>query len=302
MTTLSEYKTKAAHNICCYGRAKTGKTALIGQLARLGYQLHWLDLENGVKTLLKPDMLAPEFHKNVHVYRIPSMQTIPMGIETVLKVMKGTECRICWIHGKVGCQVCSKVDGAEINTLDLSKFTLNDWLVVDSVTQLSNDANSAVLKDFLTKADLPESYIIEADAGVTNFKYPRAVNFMLDKIFSTMQAGNFNCAVISHETMTERLKDTGHKVGKNDNQPNDNVEIVVPTAGSRNFSRNFGRYFDMLIHCDVVNMKHKAQSSSTADTTFQSGSRTVNLEDIKDKDGKPVPPFEAMLKVFARHT
>lgn len=301
MTTLEQYEAKATHKICVFGRAKVGKTALVSNLARVG-KLWWFDLEDGIKTALNPQILPREFWKNINVFRIPSQQAIPMGIETLLKVISGKECKICWTHGKVACQACAKDPAAVINRICLQEFTQDDWLVIDSITQLSSDANAAVLKFIFSQADTPEKFVLDKDTGGKDFKYPMAVTFMLDKIFSTMQASAFNCAVISHEVMTERVKDTGHAAGRGENQPNDNVEMIFPAAGSRNFSRNFGRYFDMLIHCDVVNRKHRAFSSTTYDARVQTGSRLdKNIEEVYAADGKTVlPPDQAIVKLFER--
>lgn len=297
---LTEYEEKKTHKLCVFGRAKVGKTALVAQLARIG-KLWWFDLEDGIKTTLNPAILPREYWKNIEVFRIPSMQSIPMGIETLLKVIKGDECKICWAHGKVACQACAKNPAAIVNRICLQEFTQNDWLIIDSVTQLSADANAAVLKFIFASADSPEKFLLDKDSGGKDFKYPMAVSFMLDRIFSTVQAGNFNCAVISHEVMTERTKDTGHVPGKGENQPSDNVEMTFPAAGSRNFSRNFGKYFDMLIHVDIVNRKHRAFSSTTYHPTIQTGSRLpFNIEDMKDDKGNILAPGDALVKMFER--
>jgi len=297
---LEHYEQKKTHKICVFGRAKVGKTILVSQLAKIG-KLWWFDLEDGIKSAMNPALLPKEYWKNIEIFRIPSMQAIPMGIETLLKVIKGNECKICWNHGKVDCVVCSKDPNVVVTPICLQKFTQNDWLVIDSITQLTSDANAAVLKFIFASADTPEKFVLDKDTGGKDFKYPMAVSFMLDRIFSTIQAGNFNCAVISHEVMTERTKDTGHAPGKGENQPSDNVEMIFPAAGSRNFSRNFGRYFDMLIHVDIVNRRHRAFSSTTYDSRVQTGSRLEkNIEEVLDAKGQPLPPNEAIVKLFER--
>lgn len=307
MTNLAEYKEKEAISLCIFGRAKIGKTALAGQIARIG-KLWWFDLENGVKTLTRPDMLPIEFHKNINIFRIPSRQDIPMGIETILKVIKGGECFICWDHGKVACSACSVAgslggrvakEGKTINRICLQEFTRDDWLVIDSVTQLSLDAQAASLSFIFKDAEKPENFILDKDTGGKDFKYPMAVGFMLDKIFSTIQSGNFNSISVSHETMIERTVDTGKKVGANAAQPGDSVEIIVPTAGSRNFSRNFGRYFDSLINCDLVNGKFVARSMVSTSSAAQVGSRIGNIEDMKDAKGVALPAGQALVKLIS---
>lgn len=297
---LSEYEQKESKKICLYGRAKVGKTALALQLARIG-KLWWFDFEDGIKTGLNEKILPRQFWSNIHLFRIPSSQRIPMGIETMLKVIKGGPTVICWNHGKVDCQAC-RLASAPTDTICLQKFTLDDWLVMDSITQLSADANAAVLKTIFADADDPEDFVLDKNTGGKDFKYPMAVSFMLDRIFSTIQSGNFNCITISHEVMTEQTKDTGRIPGKGENQPSDNVERIFPAAGSRNFSRNYGRYFDALIHVDVMNGRHRASSSTTYSNVYQTGSRlSRNIEEIMGPDGKtPLPPHEAIVKLFER--
>lgn len=299
MTTLDEYSELAVWRACIFGRAKIGKTALALQLAKI-WKLHWFDLEDGVKTALQPHILAPEYRKNVNVFRIPGKQIAPMGVETLLKVTKGGECKICWLHGKVSCPACSKDPNARINSIDINKLGANDCLVIDSSTQLTSETNAAVLGQILSKVDTPEGFVLDKDTGGKDFKYPAATTFILDRIFSTLQTAHFNSIVISHEVMTDRLKDT-EPAGKGEKQATDGFDIVFPAAGSRNYSRNFGRFFDILIHLDIVNKTHRANSSTRYSSNVQTGSRAGNIEDMVGADGKtPLPPFEAIVKLFER--
>lgn len=296
---LNEYEQNKTHRICLFGRAKIGKTAIAAQIARIkDAKLWWFDLEDGIKTILNPAILPPEFRKNFSLFRIPSFTSIPMAAETILKLLDGKEKMICWEHGKVACGACMKAQ-AKINRICLSEFTINDWLVIDSITQLTSDVNAAVLKKVITGMIEPEHFILEGGDG-KNFKYPMAVSMILDKIFTTFQASNLNVVVISHEVMTEQLKDTGHLADARENQPNTGVEMVFPAAGSRNYSRNFGRFFDALIHVDIVNGKHRAFSKTTYSNKTQTGSRIGNIEDQLGADGKPLPPGEALVKLLER--
>lgn len=269
---LSDYKEKETNKVLVYGRAKVGKTAFVGKLAEK-YKLHWIDLEDGVKTLLNPSLLPAQYHQNIDIVRIPDTQTIPMAIETVLKIIKGGECRICWKHGKVGCVLCSKEPSLtdSFTTIHLDKFTKEDVLVIDSVTQLSLSALNAVIKGELLK----DNWEYKA-----TFHDYRAQGFMLDRIFGTMQAGNFNCVAISHENLVET------EGGK---------ELITPAAGTRNFSRNFSRYFDSVCYLDIVNKKHKAFSSTVYDGRIITGSRTaVDVE--KDDASSVINLFERKVK------
>lgn len=268
---LSEYQAKETHRVLVYGRAKVGKDAFVGQLARTGAKLWWFDLEDGIKTLLNPVLLPVEFHKNIEVFRIPDSQLVPMGIETILKVMKGPECKICWQHGKVLCPPCTK-DNKPVSSICLNNFTLNDWLVINSVTQLSLSAMYAVIKSEMLKDNWEYK---------PTFHDYRAQGFMLDRIFGLMQAGNFNCVAVSHEIMIEQVQDTTGGGGKD--APGNNVEVIVPAAGTRNFSRQFGRYFDNIVYLDIINKRHRAFSSTVYDGRIMAGSRTgIEIEKLED--------------------
>lgn len=299
MTTLAEYHQKATYRLCLFGKAKVGKSALAAQLARK-WKLHWFDLEDGIKTALNPLILPQEFWKNINVFPIQTTQKNPLGAETLLKVIDGKPHDICWDHGKVlPCLVCKEKPGAVSNRICLNEFTTDDFLVIDSTTQLSTDVSFAT-NPVIRNANDPTQFVLDKDTGGKDFKYPMANAFILDRIFGTLQNSRINVIVISHEVMTERTKDTGKIVKAGENQPGDGIEMLFPAAGSRNFSRNFGRYFDMLIHVDVVNRQHRAFSATTYSGNVQTGSRLpLNIEEIKGPDGKTVlPPTEAIVKLL----
>ncbi len=296
MTTLKEFHAKASYRLCLYGRAKVGKSAMAAALAKIG-RLWWFDLEDGIKTALNTDILPMQYWDNINVFSIPTLQANPMGAETLMKVTTGQECMICWKHGKVACPICTKEEGAIINRICLNEFTSDDWLVIDSTTQLTNDVNFAV-NPVIRGAKQPSDFVLDKDTGGKDFKFPMAAGNVLDRIFGNLQASRINCIVISHEVMTERTKDTAKPVKAGESQPNDNVEMLFPACGSRNFSRNFGRYFDMLIHVDVVNKVHRAFSSTTYSGAVQTGSRLPkNIEDFVGPDKKPLPPGDALVEL-----
>ena len=109
---LDEYSNDACVKAIIFGPPKSGKTALVGKLAEAGFKLHWCDLENGIKTLLNPAMLKPEFRKNINVINIPDHRYSPVAITTIGEIMKGRKTRICYDHGRHGCAICSKVQTA----------------------------------------------------------------------------------------------------------------------------------------------------------------------------------------------
>lgn len=296
-TTLADYGPKATYRFCIYGNPKTGKTALTAQLAKV-FKLYWFDLEDGIKTALKPGILDKAYWGNINLFPIHSTQQAPMAVETLMKVIKGGECLICWAHGKVACPVCTKA-AATINRICLNEFTNEDMLVIDSTTKLSVDANFAT-NPILRTAESPEALVLDKETGGKDFKYPMAVSFILDRIFGTLESKRVNICVISHEVMTEAQKDTGKVVSKGESQPTMGGEKLFPSCGSRNFSRAFGKYFDSIIHLELMNKSHRANSSSTHDMVAQTGSRLPDIEDMKDATGKVLPPFEGIVELVKR--
>lgn len=294
-TTLADYAPKATYRICLFGPPKAGKTAMALQLARI-FKLWWFDLEDGIKTALRPGMLPQEFWKNINLFPIHSTQQAPMAAETLLKVIKGDERLICWHHGKVNCAAC-KSPSDTINRICLNEFTVDDMLVIDSTTKLSVDVNFAT-NPVIRRAETPEDLVLDKDTGGKDFKYPMANAFLLDRIFGTLESKRVNVCVISHELMTEAIKDTGKVVKAGENQPTMGGEKLFPSCGSRNFSRSFGKYFDMLVHVEVMNLKHRAFSASTHSGNVLTGSRLANLEDMKGPKGEELPPTEAIVKLF----
>lgn len=238
---LSDKEASNIHHILLFGPPKSGKTQLAGTLAA-EFNLHWFDLENGYETLLK----LPEANKErVEIFSIPDTRSFPIAIETMLKVIKGGRFEICELHGKISCALCKK-ENAGFSVLDTREFTNKDVLVVDSLTQLTNSAISHITKN------QPEDYKLNYDDWGNLGK-------LMDAFLSHVQNAPFNVVCISHETEAEM---------------EDGKTKLVPTAGTRNFSRNTARYFGEVIYCEVKNRKHIAASSTTYANNILSGSRT----------------------------
>jgi hypothetical protein len=238
---LSQKSVSNIHHILVYGGTKSGKTLLVGRLAEK-YKLLWFDLENGVDVNLQ---LPPELQDNIEVISLKDTRSYPIAIETLLKVIKGAKQDICELHGKVACAICKKESNL-FNTVELNTLTEDTIVVFDSLTQLTNSAIAHI-----TKAQ-PEDYKLDYDDWGNLGK-------LLDTFLSHIQNAPFNVVCISHETETE-MEDGKLK--------------LVPTAGTRNFSRNVGRYFGEIVYCEVKNKKHFFASSTTYANNILTGSRT----------------------------
>ena len=267
---LNDYSSATRTKVLVYGAPKTGKTALVGKLAE-HFTLHWMDLENGIKTLLNPAILDPKFRKNVNVISIPDHRLYPIAIDTVREVIRGGVKKICASHGKVNCPLCAKDAEAKYSELDIAKFGANDILVIDSLSQLANSAmNKGILKE-LQKPGGEEYKKTFTDYAVQGS--------LMEQVLSFIQVVDVNVVAISHELESESLE------GR---------EKIVPVAGTRNFSLNSAKYFDSVVHCAVVNKQHRAYSSSTYSPTIITGSRLA--VDVDEKKGGEL----SLLSLFQR--
>jgi hypothetical protein len=238
---LSDKEASAIHHVLIFGPPKSGKTQLVGTLAA-SMNLIWFDLENGYETLLK---LPREQKDRVEIIQIPDTRSFPIAIETMLKVIKGGKFSICETHGKVSCAICKKENKpfSEISLVDLPR---NTALVVDSITQLTNSGIAHITRN------QPDDYKLTYDDWGNLGK-------IMDMFLSHVQNAPFNVICISHETEVEM---------------EDGKQKLVPTAGTRNFSRNSARYFGEVVYCEVKNKKHIAASSTTYANNILTGSRS----------------------------
>lgn len=254
----------APRHILIYGPPKSGKTAAIGQLAKK-FKLHFIDLEDSVKTLLNPAILPIELRKNINLIRVPDKQTYPMGVETILKIIKGGKSVICHVHGKTSCPSCSKNPDAVTSEIDINALdTRSDIVVIESYSQLAESAMNYIMRDAIVKDNF------DAKAGWDEYGKQGRI---LERIGSTIQVAPFNIIVSSHETMVEM---------------EDGTKKIVPIGGTSNASKVFGKYFDDIVYCEIVNKSHRLMSSSTAKANVLAGSRS----------GKDLKPGDTLLDLF----
>jgi len=262
---LSQRTASKSRRILLFGPPKSGKTWLAGQLAK-EFKLLWFDLESGVDTLLR---LPEEQKENVEVISLPDTRSYPIAIETMLKVIKGAPVEICEEHGKVGCAICKKA-GASFNQVALNSLGLDTIVVVDSLTQLTNSALSHITRN------QSEDYKLEFDDWGSLGK-------LMDIFLSHVQNAPFHIVCITHENEVEMV---------------DGKEKIVPTAGSRNFSRNVAKYFDEVYYLQVKNGKHVVGSSTTYANNILTGSRGGH---VLESDAEPslIPVFKGEVKLAA---
>lgn len=253
---LDDYEEVKRTKVLVYGPPKAGKTALVGALAAAGYKLWWCDLEGGIKTLMNPELLKPEFRKNISVFNFPDNSALPIAYDGLRAIFRGGDLKFCFEHGVKNCPVCLKNPQAKWSeVINIGKFTANDILVVDSLTQLSDSAlNKLTLKD-RQKDD--EHKLTFNDFG-NQGQYMR-------EILTKVQTASINICMISHQIDAEK---------------SDSKEKIVPVAGTRNFSLTAAKYFDEVVYMQVLNKKHSAYSATTWSNTHITGGRSgIKLED-----------------------
>lgn len=266
---LEEYNKSSRTKVLVYGPPKSGKTALVGKLAE-HFKLHWLDLEQGIKTLLNPAILKPEFRKNINVINVPDHRMYPIAIDTVRDILKGGNKKICYTHGKVNCPVCAKVADARHSEINLAEFGDNDILVIDSLSQLSNSAMSKVILKELQKPGGEEYKCTFHDYATQGA--------LLDAVLSLIQVLDLNICVISHEVESEMT---------------DGKDKIVPLAGTRNFSKLSAKYFDSVVYTSILNKQHRAYSDTTYAPNVLTGSRLpVSIDESKGDALSILPLFK----------
>lgn len=255
---LSLKQSSKSHRVLLFGPPKSGKTQLAGELSSK-FNLIWFDLENGVDTLLK---LPEEQKARIEVISIPDTRSFPIAIETCLKVIRGGKGSVCETHGKWMCALCKK-DNKPVVELELNTLPLDTVVVFDSLTQLTNSAIAHITKD------KPEDYKLAYDDWGNLGK-------LMDIFLSHVQQAPFNIVCISHETEVQ-MEDDSLK--------------LVPTAGTRNFSRNTAKYFDEVVYVEVKNKKHIAASSTTYANKILTGSRTGIALETQPGNASLIPIF-----------
>ena len=266
---LSQRVASKSRRILLYGPPKSGKTWLAGNLAQ-EYNLLWFDLENGVDTLLR---LPPEQQEKVEVIAIPDTRSFPIAIETCLKAIKGTAIKICEKHGKVSCAICAKDSSANQTEIELNALGLDTIVVFDSLTQLTNSAIAHI-----TKGQADDYKMQHDDWG--------NLGKLMDIFLSHVQNAPFHIVCITHENEVEMV---------------DGKDKIVPTAGTRNFSRNVAKYFDEVYYLQVKNGKHIVGSSTTYANNILTGSRGGHVLE-KEGEASLIPVFKGEVKLSSPAT
>lgn len=254
MAIMSTMQKRITRRFCIFGPPKSGKTRLFGQLAELGFRLHFLDLESGSNTLFD---LSEEAKSRVNLIKIPDTVSNPCAANILASLVKFRgKVSFCEIHGNVNCIACKK-EGLELTTIDLATFTNKDFLIVDSMTKLQSSVMALRIAQTGRPFDVKPEWDDYAIQGKT-----------MEYILSFFEQVHFNFGITSHELEVD-LEDGSKK--------------LVPIAGSSNYSRTSGKFFDDVIYLRVEGQKYKAYSCATTNPKIACGTRSdVVLEKLPE--------------------
>jgi AAA domain len=273
---LSQIQENISHRVLLYGAPGAGKTFAVGELAK-HYKIDFIDLDVGGTTLLNPALgLSPAQMENINYIKLPDTKSYPVAALTVSELSMFKDGTICGDHGGWNCKTCGPqpikpatkavvvggkvVKEAEpekpattgkdnISKLDFSKYTGNNILVIDSLTQLV----SSVLAGCMAK---------EGRAGMfdaAQFADWGNQNKNLDSILGNFQASGKNVIVITHlASVTQE----------------DNKELLGPVGGTSNYAKVLGRFFDHKVICQIKNGKSVLNSKHDYAGNIMTGSRT----------------------------
>lgn len=243
-------------SILLYGRSKVGKTELIASLANAGYKVIYVDIESGKQTLIHA--IKPECRKNLTYIKIPDTTQNPIGIQTVGKMLEAKgDFEICWAHGVYNCPNC-KATKSGTDKLNLVSAGSETVFVLETATQLSSSANAYTMRKEFAK--------IWNDFEKTDWDKFNYQGNLLDMVFSMVQQMNCHRIVTTHEEII-------------DTNSAEKIAMIMPKAGTRNYARNFGRFFDHIVYAYLSNGKHKVASATNFNSKVLTGSRSaINID------------------------
>lgn len=246
MATLESLSAQPqTHRIIIYGSPGSGKTWAIGRLAE-SHNLYYFSLENGYRTLLNPECVAPEFRKNIQIIQMLDTPETPIAATSLDSFFRNGKGSFCESHGRNDCPLCKR-SGDPFLDIEISKLGAKDILIFDSLTQWENSITfSLVGKDSDAKGD---------------YEYWRKLALHLSRSLSRIQLIN-NCSVIviSHEAGIETVA---------------GQDRIVPAGGSKNFARSNARFFDGAYYAYKENKRHRLASASTFSNIIDTKDRSA---------------------------
>lgn len=244
-------------HVILYGEPKTGKTTLAALLSEF-FNVLYLDGDKGLTAAI--NNVHPVMADRIRVIKIPDNTDYPIMVNTILKLVTGRKQNVCLNHGVIDCSACKTSNSPrfDIALHDLPK----NWVVVmDSQTQFY-----ASILAFAYYKDTGKPYGSGVPADYKGDWDFRGIAYQCADMFGNyMKELRCQWVSISHEVQTEMADGTTSK--------------IVPVAGSKNISSQYGKWFGSMVFAKKVNNKHNFLSDSLYSATVQTGTRSgVALE------------------------
>lgn len=282
------------HTILIYGDPKSGKTRLSATLAKIPQvkRVFFFDGENGSDTLItmaRTGALTDEEANKIILFKTPDVPDAPYFIETILRSFfpaPNKVPKICSRHGRADCPTCiaAKVAQEEWTEFNINALTHDDWIVVDSGTQLAQSAIESVSKGF-------------AYTQKYGFDEYGPQGRMLTDILTLIQAAKTNFCVITHQIVLKNGQYEEEGINKKGEKTVtkaylDDEPKFYPLMGTKNFSLGVAKFFGTVIYTDTNRLKkHVAGSSSTYNSNTITGSRIdIRIEKAAEADLSLVLP------------
>lgn len=244
MTTLNKLTAlNAPQRILLYGEPKCGKSVAAALLAKK-YKVIFFDMENALLALLSN--VPKENQDNIEYIPLKDSQDNPVAITLLPDIIAGKQVNFCTAHSKKMCMECRKNPEATYETVNLSGVGTETVVVLDSFTQLTDSVLGLVSKDL----DIDEKL---------QFDHWGEMARRLGRLLSAIQVCSFHLVATSHEQIVTLPS---------------KKEKLIPTLGSRNTSKQVGRYFDHLVRLEVRNRDFMQYSAQGTQINAQVGSRS----------------------------
>lgn len=267
---MSKIETKRVpQKTIIYGATKTGKTRMIGRLAKTR-KLLWFDTESGYQTLFDAANLDPQYRGNINLIRLPDSTDEPLAARALNTIFSFKEANICQAHGINNCPECKKAN-APFDTINLRKLEPGTVVVVDSLSQLVNSWTAVIAKD------KPFGYKFQFDDWALLGTYGKG-------FLTNIQSAPIDIIVTSRE-MEVILEDGSKK--------------LVPNGGTRNFSCDVAGFFDHVVYTSMVGKRHAQGSSTGYTSTAIVGSRSNVSTEKWDEKSTQYTPLELIYPALA---
>jgi hypothetical protein len=253
-----EYQESAANatHLLLIAQTHMGKTDYVAQAAIDGWEILYIDADNGLKTLMAVLRDNPEALRRVHYFNPANiMEFTTELIETKIELRYDSEFR----DFRNSTNMSKNGTVSLINPLRISK---NVIVVLDSWTSLA--FSSIVNKAAKTGFDL-------ADAERYTREIYGGTGFKLTQIAKAIQASPFNWIVHAHPAVYERKEKPAGKIAEDIDEKDmiikETTLIPASTSGPHGFS--IGKYFNEIGWMEVDRV----------------GNRKLDFKVVKDRIG-----------------